>query len=95
MVSTAKKFYSRDEYMAGECSHEEYYGKFVTGYLLQVVSDSIGIDRLKASTDEHFNDIPLEEWDKLVPFTGTNSMGHGVCVLKETARQLLEMQPNR
>lgn len=29
------------------------------------VKNNIGIDKIKASKDEHFNDIPLYLWDKL------------------------------
>lgn len=56
---------SRAYYLAGRCSHEEYYGQFVTQATLELVKTHIGIDRIRASLDPHLNDIPLKEWDDL------------------------------
>ena len=91
---------SRKDYLAGKCSHREWYGQFVNASTKAVVRRLIGIDRLKASTDPHFNDIPLREWDALVPrlpgsagFAKAGdwySMSNGVCLAKESARQILE-----
>jgi len=58
---------TRKEYMDKEYTHEEYYGQFVNDAIIKIVGDSIGVDRIKASTDKHLNDIPLKEWDNLVP----------------------------
>lgn len=57
--------FTRKQYMNKECSHSEYYhqfGKHLTG----LVGNIIGVDRIKASTDEHFNDIPLAKWDGMM-----------------------------
>ena len=43
----------------------QYYGQFVTPYVTEVVRTYIGEDIIRASKDVHFNDIPLELWDKL------------------------------
>lgn len=45
----------------------QYYGQFVTPYVTELVRARIGEDRIKASKDVHFNDIPLKLWDELVP----------------------------
>ena len=45
--------------------HEEYYGQFVNAAALSIVARFIGTDRIKNSTDPHFNDIPLKEWDNI------------------------------
>lgn len=54
---------TRKQYMAGEVDHNEYYGQFVTEATIDLVKSRIGLDRLLKSTDRHFNDIPLNEWD--------------------------------
>lgn len=55
----------RSEYMDGKYSFNEYYRQFVTPEILDRVSKAIGVDRIKASTDEHLNDIPMKEWDAI------------------------------
>jgi len=84
-------------------AHREYYAQFVTEGVLELVTRGIGIERLLMSTDPHLNDIPLAKWDALVPFLGTSvrtllrqageggmTLGVGVCILKEAARQFVE-----
>lgn len=55
--------FTRADYMNKRCTHREYYAQFVTPYVRQIVSQRVGIDKLKASKDPHFNDIPLSVWD--------------------------------
>lgn len=96
---------TRKEYLDGAVSHREYYAQFVTEGVKQLVEKRIGIDRLKKSTDEHLNDIPLKTWDNLfstgVPkYIGDKlreagdfpTMAGAVCILKEAARQILDSQ---
>ncbi len=69
---------TREEYMSssredGKKAHMEYYGQFVTPYIRHLVSRKFG-DRLNHCT-EHFNEIPLEEWDVLAGGTGSRSSG--------------------
>lgn len=47
------------------CSHDEYYKQFVNQAIINYVGRIIGIEIIKNSTDEHFNDIPLVRWDAL------------------------------
>jgi hypothetical protein len=54
--------YCRAEYMAKEVSHADYYGQFGAKCVTSIASQ-IGEMRLKRSTDEYLNDIPLERWD--------------------------------
>lgn len=82
--------------------HREYYSQFVTPKVKQLVLRYIGRERLLRSTDPHLNDIKLPEWDWLVPhIDGVAvtllreagdflSLGTGVCILKEAARQIIE-----
>lgn len=53
--------------------HRRYYAQFVNESTVSAVSRHIGLDRLLASTDPHFNDIPLREWDSLCGFTVVGS----------------------
>lgn len=76
-----------------------YYGQFVTPYVTEVVREHIGEDRIRASKDVHFNDIPLKLWDELIPcvrhavsvrneeINGTRcvSMCECVCTMKTAA----------
>lgn len=43
--------------------HRAYYAQFVTPGVRSLVKSRFGVERLTASRDEHFNDIPLAEWD--------------------------------
>lgn len=47
------------------CTHDQFYSQFVTLDILQLVGKQIGIKRIRQSTDPHFNDIPLQKWDRL------------------------------
>ena len=61
--------YTQQQYMNNECTHREYYAQFVTQRIRKIVADRIGKDAILASTDEHFNDIPLREWDAVIGFS--------------------------
>ena len=56
---------TRKQYMSGECSHREFYAQFVSDQTIQSVINTFGEKRIKESTDEHFNDIPLKSWDNM------------------------------
>lgn len=96
------KTFTREEYLNGACTHREYYSQYVTGEQRTIVKYAIGIDRLKASKDEHLNDIPLTLWDRIaergigvlgVPMKKNGdylTLAGQVCILKEAARQLIE-----
>lgn len=88
---------SREE---GHAAHRRYYGQFVNERTIAYVVRAIGADRLLGSTDPHFNDIPLPEWDNLVRYLPLAAslrdagdymtLGGGVCIAKEAARQYVE-----
>ena len=65
LPESGKLEYTRANYMAKECTHDQYYSQFVTPGIIQHVTWAIGKDRICASQDRHFNDIPLKEWDFL------------------------------
>ena len=91
---------TRKEYMSGAATHADYYGQFVTERTRQAVAAAIGADKIRNSTDPHFNDIPLHLWDRLttsLPAVSIRSVGDDyptlaglVCVAKEAARQIKE-----
>jgi len=95
---------TRQQYMDNEATHEAYYEQFVTPEIYDEVKTKIGEALIKASTDEHFNDIPLGRWDRLgmqsvnstrlheaVKATGDFvSLAVLVCVAKAAARMIKE-----
>jgi hypothetical protein len=90
---------TRKQYLAGECTHREFYAQFVTDHVRNRVAVRFGRPRLEASTDPHMNDIPLAEWDTLGP-VGSKAkwdelgdfptMAGRTCIYKEAAKQLVE-----
>lgn len=92
--------FTRKQYMAGECTHRQYYAQFVSPYVIAAVSQAIGKRRILQSTNEHFNDIPLREWDCIgkgfVMAQSFEACGDFatlaglVCIAKEAAQQIKE-----
>jgi hypothetical protein len=80
--------------------HRDYYAQFVDANVLLLVEPLR--EKIIASKDEHLNDIPLKLWDNLTyalpgrvhaqlrECGDTLTLGTGVCILKEAARQLAE-----
>ncbi len=95
------KQFTRQQYMNKECTHQEYYAQFVNNQVLKIVS-RFKKKELIEGKDQHFNNIPLQYWDKMlvpVPFEVFNKMKElgdyptpsgVVCILKEAARQIVE-----
>jgi hypothetical protein len=96
---------TRKKYLSHEITHRDYYSQFVTNAIKSVVSRNIGKDRIKASSDEHFNDIPLSLWDGVarqiqrIPSNLKEEMSKAgdyctlagiVCIAKEAAKQLVD-----
>jgi len=95
--------FTRKQYMAGECSHREYYAQFVAPRVLAAVS-SVDVRRLiKCSDQENFNTIPLSHWDQLEVAVRSGvdrqllraagetwSPATSVCIAKEAAHQLVD-----
>ncbi len=95
----------RQEYLSASredmhAAHRAYYGQFVNQSTINTVVRFIGRERLLASTDPHFNDIPLAMWDRLnglLPIAASMkdagdylTLGGIVCIAKEAARQYVE-----
>lgn len=54
---------SRAEFVAGNATFSAYYSQFVTPGIVETVKRIVGVERLTASRDPAFNDIPLAIWD--------------------------------
>ena len=85
--------------MDGICSHREYYAQFVTSQTTHYVARQIGVEKIKASTDPHLNDIPIAKWDSIPHYLDGSKLKEAgdyltdagwVCIAKEAARQLVE-----
>jgi hypothetical protein len=86
---------TRKEYMAGNATHQAYYGEIAQACHIKL-SDSL-MARVRASTDPHLNDIPLQTWDiegsywhgalrrELQARGDCLSMAGAVCALKAAA----------
>ena len=95
---------TRKQYMNKECTHDEYYSQFVNSNVIDAVNLCIGNDKILSSKCEHFNDIPLKNWDDMnltiralcgrsianANGTGGISLSDTVCVAKAAARQIKE-----
>ncbi len=96
--------FSHEDYINKKCTHREYYAQFVTKGIKVMVESRIGLQRILNSKDEHLNDIPLAEWDRLAgcrmsgsqligtptPRIDDGSLSSAVCTFKEAAKQLIE-----
>jgi hypothetical protein len=91
---------TRKDYLEGRATHSEYYGQFVSAMHFAILN--LEHEKIKNSTDKHFNDIPLEFWQQLAlpapTYTARKmkeagdyvTLAGAVCILKEAARQLKE-----
>ena len=67
-------------------AHELEYAKYVNEYNIDHIINRIGKERIVNSKCEHFNDIPLEEWDAIgIP---TTTLSQQVCAAKACAREI-------
>ena len=84
--------YSREQYLAGEVTHHEYYDQFVNANLYSIVINYIGLDRIVTSKDDYFNDIPLKYWDNMYMIVSNLhshvTLAESVCITKAAARHI-------
>jgi hypothetical protein len=59
--------FTREHYVKHICTHEQYYTQFVTKGIMDIVSATIGLDKITASKSKFFNDLPLASWDTCLP----------------------------
>ena len=90
---------TRDDFLKSSPRHNEYYGQFVNSAIVDLVETEIGRDRILASNDPDFNDIPLNLWRRLhrtilarasreidLIAGGQASLFDTVCIAKAAAR---------
>lgn len=91
--------FTRKDYMARKCSHHDYYLQFGSSATRVYVGHAM--HKIRASTDEHLNDIPLKFWDNAPVNTrllseanasGGYSLSDVVCTAKAVARDMLEAE---
>lgn len=87
----------RKEYMDGKITHQDYYMKIAEMIGVSKRHLPVSEERIKKSTDEHLNDIPLIEWDNMHPIIHSRanraglkcwSLSETVCVLKAVAKTI-------
>lgn len=76
MSQTPARF-TRADYLSASraeqpAAHRRYYAQLVDNRTIAQVVAHIGVTRLLASADPHYNDIPLQEWDRICGFTMIN-----------------------
>jgi hypothetical protein len=93
---------TRQQYLSGECTHEEYYNQFVDERVKRIVLNRFKKeDLIKAyERNQSFNAFPLPVWDSLaqnirfksedVKATGDYlTLAGSVCILKAAARLIV------
>ena len=84
----------RKRYLDGDITHADYYLWLADGLSITEQMLPVPISRIKASTDEHFNDIPLRRWDAMDSYVRQQahglhwSLSDTVCTLKAVARRV-------
>ena len=85
----------RQAYMANIITHEEFYTWLAESIGVTVFDIPVSLDRIRASTDPHLNNIPLHMWDRKDSVVRQKAVKAGmrswslsdtVCVLKNYAR---------
>src|SRR5258708_16801548 len=86
----------RKQYMANEITHAEFYSWLADSINITVQALPVSLERIRASKDEHLNDIPLRLWDSMDYLVRRKAIMSGmrswslsdtVCVLKNYARR--------
>jgi hypothetical protein len=94
--------FTRQQYLNGECSHQEYYVQYVNRQVWHLIANAFPVDKLRAAhaVDKNFHTIELSYWDQLACFIQPNldllnklgesdTLSWRVCVLKHCAKEFL------
>jgi hypothetical protein len=95
--------FTRAQYLAGECSHQQYYAQFVNQWILDCVKGRNGINQLLEGENNSFNNIPLSWWDRINIMSSVDqqlwaaangspyySLSDNLCIQKAAARMIVE-----
>ena len=99
-TNTVKVRFTKKAYMAGECTHEQYYAQFITDDGIHMVQRSTAFKRMIKKGSKDTSSVEVQIWDLI----GTDgeavtllksmgdcwSMSAAVCINKAIALQLLE-----
>lgn len=101
MKQTTTLQFTRQDYLNGNCTHEQYYNQFLNNVILNRVESAIGKDVIiKAlADDKNLNTIPLAKWDaiatnlydvsrKMKEAGDYLTLAGGVCIAKAAARKI-------
>lgn len=85
----------RANYTDGSITFQEYYEWLATFIGVTPLMLPVSVERIKASTDEHLNDISLDQWDRKDYFVRQLAYRKGlawalsdtVCTLKAIAKK--------
>lgn len=102
-VSTKENqtLFTRKQYLDNECTHDQYYGQFVTESTINTVLSYFSKEKLTEyyASDKNLKNIKLSVWDRMPLYAATYKMkdcgdwltasGH-VCILKRAARMIIE-----
>lgn len=88
----------REQYLAGEVTHAEYYSQFVNDWQCDAVVRVIGLKKLVRNADD-LSKIPISDWDRvplgafaangLAKATDGNSIAGACCINKQAAQEVL------
>lgn len=93
---------TRADYIAGRCTYEEFYGAVAKDAGVNFNADSWLVKQALVSTDEHYNDIPINRWDAAAAGYRTQivaalkargdfwSLSGGLCTMKAAVKQAIE-----
>jgi len=60
--------YTRKNYLADQCTFDEYYDQFVSEKTKREVLQHINLTDVLNSKDIHLNDIPMKKWNGISGF---------------------------
>lgn len=95
---------TRADYLAQRATYAEYYGEIIQKTGLRCPAHLV--ERARASTDPHFNDVPLHLWDQSMPVWPHHlaaairargdypTLAGWVCLMKEAARLEIADKPS-
>jgi hypothetical protein len=99
-TTTQNALFTRQDYMADKCTHEQYYAQFINAAGIEMVKKSQAYKTLIKKGSKDVSMVEVGVWDligtagesvNLMKTLGDNwSLAGAVCINKAIARQLLE-----
>jgi hypothetical protein len=99
-TNTQNALFTRQDYMADKCTHEQYYAQFINAAGIEMVKKSQAYKTLIKKGSKDVSLVEVGVWDligtageavNLMKTLGDNwSLAGAVCINKAIARQLLE-----